>query len=107
MILVVDPAAKTACISLGYAIEHCFPPKVLQPMMQTIGGHLRKGAFGMAIQATCKRAGEVLKKHARSKQWKPETTATAESVPDMGLQPLRGGHRPASRPLTEPYSAKT
>ncbi|WP_395752997.1 hypothetical protein [Prosthecobacter sp.] len=107
LVLVVDPSAKTACISLGYAIEPYFKPKILQQMMQIIGGHLSQGAFGMAIQSSCIRAGEVLRKHAQALHWKPETAAVADSIPDMGLQPLRGGHRPASRPLTESFPART
>ncbi|WP_395742951.1 TPM domain-containing protein [Prosthecobacter sp.] len=99
MVLVVDPAAQTACITLGYAIENCFSAKIMSRMMQTLGSHLRKGAFGMAIEATCVRAGEVLRKHARRMQWKPEAAGIADSVSDIGLQPLRGGHRQPSRPL--------
>lgn len=101
MVLVVDPSAQTACITLGYAIENCFSPKTITRMMQTVGSHLRKGAFGTAIEASCLRAGEVLRKHARNMQWQPDSAVIADSVSDIGLQPLRGGHRSASRPLAE------
>lgn len=101
MVLVVDPSAQTACISLGYAIENCFSPKIINRMMQTAGSHLSKGAFGMAIEASCIRAGEVLRKHARPMQWQPEAAGMADSASDIGLQPLRGGHRPTSRPLAD------
>lgn len=101
MVLVVDPTEKTACITLGYAIESCFSPKIIARMMQTVGSHLRKGAFGMAIEATCLRAGEVLRKHARHMQWQPDAAVMADSVSDIGLQPLRGGHRSSSRSAAE------
>lgn len=107
MVLVVDPAAHTACITLGYAIETCFSPSTINRMMQTIGSHLRKGAFGKAIEASCVRAGEVLRKHARHMQWQPEPTRTADSVADIGLQPLRSGHRSASRPLADYPAPRT
>jgi hypothetical protein len=107
IVLVVDPSAKTACLSLGYAIENSFSQKIIGRMMQTIGSHLSKGAFGMAIQASCIQAGEVLRKHARRMQWQPEASPVADTIPDMGLQPLRGGHRPASRPLGEFSTSRT
>jgi uncharacterized membrane protein YgcG len=98
IVLVVDPSAHTACITLGYAIERCFSSKSITRMMQTIGNHLRQGAFGMAIEASCLRAGEVLRKHARGMQWQPDAAPMADALPDIGLQPLRGGHRATSRP---------
>ena len=107
IVLVVDPVAKTACMTLGYAIESCFSRNVIAQMMQTIGSHLRKGAFGMAIEDACLRATAVLRKHARCKQWQPEAATMADAAPDIGLQPLRGGHRPASRPLAESPAPKT
>lgn len=107
IVLVVDPTAKTACITLGYAIENCFSPKIITRMMQTIGGHLGKGAFGMAIEASCIRVGDVLRKHARGMQWQPDASVMADSVADIGLQPLRGGHRSASRPLADSPAPRT
>lgn len=101
IVLVVDPSAQTACISLGYAIESCFTPKILRQMMQTVGTHLRKGAFGLAIEASCTRAGEVLRKHALCMQWQPDAATAADSLADIGLQPLRGGNRPVSRSLAD------
>ncbi|WP_395731952.1 TPM domain-containing protein [Prosthecobacter sp.] len=101
MVLVVDPSARTACITLGYAIEKCFSPKIIHRMMQTVGSHLSKGAFSTAIATSCIRAGEVLRKHARPMQWQPEAAGMADSASDIGLQPLRGGHRSITRPLAE------
>lgn len=99
IVLVIDPSAKTACFTLGYAVERCFKQRTLSRMLQTLGGHLRKGAYGMAIEDACQSAGAVLRKHARSKQWQPESLPAADSVSGIGLQPLRSGHRPSTRPL--------
>ena len=107
IVLVVDPSTKTACITLGYAIENCFGRKITGRIMQTVGSHLRKGAFGMAIEASCLRAGEVLRKHARCLQWQPETATVTDAVPDIGLQPLRSGHRTSSRSLADSPAPKT
>lgn len=107
IVLVVDPAAKTACITLGYAIEHCFSPAIITRLMQTVGGHLRQGAFGAAIEASCTHAGKVLRKHARHMQWQPDAALVGDTVPDMGLQPLRGGHRSAFRPLADSPAPRT
>lgn len=101
IVLVVDPAAQTACITLGYAIENCFSPATTTRLMQTVGSHLRKGAFGMAIESACIRCGQELRRHARSMQWQPEAASMTDTLPDIGLQPLRGGHRPTSRPLAD------
>lgn len=107
LVLVVDPAAKTASITLGYAIEPCFSPKALNQMMHSLGSHLRKGAFSMAIEASCSRAGDVLRRHAQAMRWQPDATVMADSIADIGLQPLRGGHRSATRPLVEFPAART
>lgn len=107
IVLVVDPSAKTACVTLGYSIEHCFTPRIINRMMQTVGGHLRKGAFGMAMEACCICVGKVLRKHARHMKWQPDSPVSADSISDIGLQPLRGGHRSASRPLAEYPAPKT
>jgi len=107
LVLVVDPAAKTAGITLGYAIESCFSRKIMNRLMRAVGSHLRKGAFGLAIEEACLRAGQVLRKHARCRPWQPEAAAMADAVPDMGLQPLRGGHRPSTRPLADSSALRT
>lgn len=107
MVLVIDPTAHTACVTLGYAIENCFSPGIISRMMQAAGSHLRKGAFGAAIETTCVRAGEVLRKHARHMQWRPEAATVGDSLSDIGLQPLRGGHRSASRPLADQPAPRT
>ncbi|MDZ4405331.1 TPM domain-containing protein [Prosthecobacter sp.] len=99
IVLVVDPSAQTASITLGYAIEKWFGDGFITRTLQTAGTHLNKGAFGMAIEAASTRCGEVLRKHAHAMAWKPDVTTAAGVSPDMGLQPLRGGHKPASRPL--------
>ena len=107
IVLVVDPAAHTASITLGYAIEGRFSQKTIGKIMQTVGNHLSKGAYGEAIAACCLRAGAVLRKRARCMPWQPEAAAATDAVPDIGLQPLRGGHRPASRPLTDLTAPRT
>jgi len=48
----------------------------------------------------------VLRRHARSMQWQPEAATMTDAAPDIGLQPLRGGHRPASRPLADTPAQK-
>lgn len=95
IVLVVDPAAQTASITLGYAIEKYFSASVINRILQTIGSHLNKSSFGTAITNACSHCGEQLRKYAHSMEWKPDDTLH----PDMALQPLRGGHKSASRPL--------
>lgn len=103
MVLVVDPSTHTASLSLGYAIEGWLGSDVTH-IMRSTGSHLRKGAFGMAIETACHKCAELLKKHARAKNWKPAAAPAAGAVPDMGLQPLRGGHRAVARALNGPFS---
>lgn len=107
MVLVVDPTAQTACLSLGYAIENCFSANNIHQMMQTVGSHLRQSDFGMAIATSCIRAGEVLRKHARRMPWQPDAVNAADTLADIGLQPLRATHRPASRPLSDYPAPRT
>ncbi|HRH95167.1 MAG TPA: hypothetical protein PLB55_04500 [Prosthecobacter sp.] len=105
VVLVVDPAEQTASITLGYAIERCFDGGMVTRMLQTAGAHLKKGALGKAIGIVCNRCGDTLRKHARHMTWQPDVS-TVEGVPsNMGLQPLRGGHKASSKPLAAPPSA--
>lgn len=101
IVLAIDPSAQTIALSLGYAIESYFDAKTTQKILAEIGGKLAAGAFGQAIETACRRSGEVLRKHARSVRWKPDTSLEGASTPHMGLTPLRSGHRPA-RPETTP-----
>ncbi len=96
IVLVVDPTAQTASITLGYAIEKCFSARAINYLLQTTGRHLKSGGFGAAIKNACTRCRKQLLKHAHSMEWQPD----ASMPPDMALQPLRGGHKPATRPLT-------
>lgn len=96
IVLVVDPATQTASLTLGYAIEGYFDGGVVDRILQTTGSHLKQGAYGAAIENACARCGEQLRKQARSMEWQPDASTAA----DMGLQPLRGGHKSSSRPLT-------
>lgn len=101
IILVVDPSTKTASVTLGYSIERCFSTKDVSSILQILGVKLRHGSFGAALEAICKRCSEVLRKHARRVQWQPDSKLGAGVAPDMGLQPLRGGHKPATRTLAD------
>lgn len=98
IVLVADPAMQTVSLSLGYAIEQWFKSSVVKSLLQLAAHHLACGAFGMAIETISTRCGEVLRKQARSMKWQPDSTSGTGMTPDMGLQPLRGGHKPASRP---------
>jgi len=99
IVLVADPASQTISLTFGYAIEKCFGAHTTPRILQTISSYLAKGAYGMAIETACTQCGAVLRKHARCVTWKPEAAAETGATPDMGLQPLRGGHKPSSRPL--------
>ncbi|MBL9179433.1 MAG: TPM domain-containing protein [Verrucomicrobiaceae bacterium] len=99
IILVVDPAMRTVCLTLGYAIEKWIPPKTIQQILQATGKHLAHGAFGTAIEQACLLCATSLKKNARKVDWEPAQPGLPSGSPDMGLTLLRGNHRPASRPL--------
>lgn len=101
IVLAIDPSSKMIALSFGYAIEAYFDSKTTQKLLAEVGAKLAAGAFGSAIETACRRSGEVLRRRARSVQWKPETGLEAIPASHMGLTPLRGGHRPA-RPETTP-----
>lgn len=92
IVLVVDPSAKAISISLGYAVEACFSERTLSKILHASGTHLTAGRFGKAIETVCQSCARHLKKHAKSSQWTPDPNLSQ----GMGLEPLRGGHRPAS-----------
>ena len=98
IVLVVDPAAQTASMTLGYAIEALFAEHVTSRILSTTGSHLSKGAYGMASEDACNRCADALRKKARAKLWQPDIPVSGVMT-DMGLQTLRGGHKPASPPL--------
>lgn len=92
IVLVVDPSAKAVSISLGYAVEACFSERTLSKILNESGIHLSAGRFGKAIETVCLSCARHLKRLAKSSQWTPDHNLGQ----GMGLEPLRGGHRPAS-----------
>lgn len=98
IVLVVDPSSLSASLTLGYAVEACFGKGRAQQILQTVGKLLAAGAYGQAIETACSSCADVLRKHAKIAPWSP-ASPSGGSQPDMGLQPLRGGHKQASRPL--------
>lgn len=102
IVLAVDPSAKTLALSFGYAIESYFDARTTQKILAEIGGRLAAGAFGKAIETACRRCGQVLRRHAKSVQWKPEAGQQGSPLPHMGLATLRSGHRAAKPEPTPP-----
>lgn len=95
IVLVVDPSARTASLITGYAIEGLFGDPLTTNILQKVAKLFSRGSFGPAIEAVCQRCSRVLKKHARKTPWQPESSAAPGITANMGLQPLRGGHRTA------------
>lgn len=104
IVFVVDPATHNASLSLGYSIEALLRADALTHTLSVVGNHLKRGAYGVAIESACLGCAKLLKKHARAKCWNPAASPSAGLAPDMGLQPLRGGHRPASRTRNGPFA---
>jgi len=98
IVLVVDPSTLSASLTLGYAVEGYFGKGRAQQILQAVGKRLAAGAYGQAIEIACARCAELLCKHAKTTAWSPAAPGGGPQ-PDMGLQPLRGGHKQASRPL--------
>ncbi|MFO1485198.1 MAG: TPM domain-containing protein [Verrucomicrobiaceae bacterium] len=98
IILVVDPATQSVGITLGYTIEHWFPTKIVQRILADAAIHLRKRGFGSAIEIVCQQSAQILQKHGQRAPWHPGAAGNLDASPDMGLQPLRSGHRPGTRP---------
>lgn len=99
VILVIDPSTKIASLSLGYAVEHYFKPKQITKLLGKTAYHLSRGAFGPAIKAACHDCAQVLRQHARSACWIPETSPDNALQPGMSFQPLREGTKASSRPM--------
>ncbi len=98
LVMVVDPSAKAVGITLGYALERFFEGRPMRELLRRVGGHLQAGTFGLAIEDACRFCDNVLRKHGHSANWQPEASTLA---PDLGLQPLREGHKASSRPLAD------
>jgi len=92
IVLVVDPSAHTASITLGYTIEACFSEPALSKILRETGAHLRDRRYGKAIEVACMRCARQLRNRAQCTPSTPSGTLNS----DLGLEPLRGGHRPAS-----------
>lgn len=106
IVLTADPSSQTVALTFGYAIEGYFTTRRLQKLLAEVGGHLAAGAFGPAIETACRRAAEVLRRHARSIRWTPESGLESGVPPHMGLTPLRGGHRPARPESAQPQNLR-
>jgi hypothetical protein len=67
IVLVVDPSAHTASITLGYTIEACFSePATLQNTARDRSTYLRDRRYGKAIEVACMRCARQLRKLAHN-----------------------------------------
>lgn len=99
MVFVVDPSAKIASLSLGYAVEACFTAGQIKKLLNKAAKALPRGAFGLAIETACHECSRVLRRHARRTNWRPETSLESALTQGMNFQPLREGAKASSRPI--------
>lgn len=102
LLLVIDPTSRQVSLTAGYALEGLFRQDRVIKLLKAAGKDLSKGAFAAAITKVCEECSRLLRKNGRRKAWAPAGQSGAENLGHLGLEPLRGGHRHASQPMTSP-----
>ena len=102
LLLVIDPSSRKVSLTAGYALEGLFRQDRVLKLLKAAGKDLSRGAFAAAIAKVCDECSRLLRKNGRRKAWTPVGQTGAENLGHLGLEPLRGGHRHASQPMTSP-----
>lgn len=102
LLLVIDPSARQVSLTAGYALEGHFRHDQVVKLLSAVGKDLAKGAFASAIAKVCDECSRLLRKAGRRTAWTPAEQTGAENLGHLGLEPLRGGHRPSAQPLATP-----
>lgn len=109
--LVVDPVAKTAGLTVGYALEAVFPEKCLETIIHSLRTSLWHGEYAAAIRACIKALDKQLRRvgerQRRAEEVQPPQNCE-EFLDDAGWQWLRnppanqaGPHQPLLGPEAE------
>lgn len=102
LLLVIDPTTRQFSLTAGYALEGLFRHDRVIKLLKAAGKDLAKGAFAAAIARVCDECSRLLRKAGRRTTWTPAEQTGAENLGHLGLEPLRGGHRPSAQPMTSP-----
>jgi len=99
-LLVIDPVARHAGLTIGYGLEPCLPRKKLDGILRRIRTPLWHGEYVGAIQHTIRLLGKALRKAgkrmARQVEF-PPLAAGADFFHASGLQSLRDSSQPDVR----------
>jgi hypothetical protein len=102
VLLVIDPTTRQVSLTAGYALEGLFRHDRVIKLLKAAGKDLAKGAFAAAIARVCDECSRLLRKAGRRTTWTPAEQTGAEKLGHLGLEPLRGGHRPSEQPMVSP-----
>jgi hypothetical protein len=100
VLLLIDPVAKAAGLTVGYGLEPFLPQRKLQAMLRKIRTPLWHGEYTTAITQAVGLLGVQLRKYARrmSRQVEfPPPGAEADFIQASGLQSLRPSNGPANQ----------
>lgn len=97
LLVVIDPASRHVSLTTGYALESLFQHDRVLKMLRAAAKELSQGAFAAAIAGICEDCSQVLRKEGRRTIWTPAPVPSTEKLGKLGLEALRGGHRPAAR----------
>lgn len=105
IVLVVDPAAGSACFSLGYAIEALGDRIDVSATLNQMRRHLARSDYGEAVEKAIRALDRQLRSVGRAHLRDPLSSTIHTVSSDLGLSPLRPASR-TDRPAQETSQGK-
>jgi hypothetical protein len=105
LLLVVDPAARQAGVSLGYALERLLPVPVLSAMLEKHSHHLWHSDYGTALSHLIRDLDARLRGMSRAQRRLPDPQPADASGETLGLRDST--RKLEGAPREEPQSHST
>lgn len=94
IILVIDPAAGTACFSVGYAMEALLGKMGMQRTLLRASKYLSRSEYGGAVDLAIRDLDRSLRSLGRAELRDGRVSQVHAVSTDLGLTPLRKSSRP-------------
>lgn len=98
IVLVIDPAAGTACFTLGYVMEGLADRIGIKAVLDGIGASLARSQYGEAVKHAIANLDRRLRRAGKAQMVDGRVSVAHTVAPDLGLVPLRSPVRTNGSP---------
>lgn len=95
LVIVIDPSAASAGVTLGYALESFLPDGFLRTALAAVSGQFAQCAYGAALEQIVARIAKRLRGEGKAQPSQADAWSPPLEGRNMGLAPLRAPRVPA------------